>query len=543
MSDGDIPTGGVFPGVCLRTTHATSEVGRVFNPIVVAKRDSWSDFGYVVSATVGFRTTSTIEWFEAKFALKGQPNFMAVMEDMLHRSDPARPLSKLKMPFACLLNDTRSYAAVGRLLGAERGRQLLASLNDVALLRARGAQVPDWPGFFDDPVFQRAIVRASESFEAYKHGARALAAGMDTESDTCSGFSVRVAGRKGPRLKLDFSFDRDNHLRGRIAVLIGANGCGKTSTLATLARALNDRASRLATFSNRPEANQVLVFAHPMSLRTFEPKKVDSAAGPRLFALEPTDRRGRANAERSVLIDLARSQFYGQAAVGVLDRALRDEFEELVAYVPVVANGTDLPQRKGLWTPLGIWIFGGEKQQLEAIANLDRSRRIVYTDASGQPRKLSLGQAVFIQFAMRALAFAGPGSIIIVDEPENYLHPNLISQFMRLLNKVLTTSRSVAIVATHSPFVVREVSSDLVQVIRVTPDGAECNRPRLQTLGANVASIASEVFNDTTPTHLHEELLEAADITALSFEEVLEKYKADLSIEAMMLLRQRIDDL
>jgi hypothetical protein len=50
-------------------------------------------------------------------------------------------------------------------------------------------------------------------------------------------FSAALKGN-GPKPTFEFKSDRDNVLRGRIAVLIGPNGCEKTSSLFKLARGL-----------------------------------------------------------------------------------------------------------------------------------------------------------------------------------------------------------------------------------------------------------------------------------------------------------------
>lgn len=110
-------------------------------------------------------------------------------------------------------------------------------------------------------------------------------------------FSAALKGN-GPKPTFEFKSDRDNVLRGRIAVLIGPNGCEKTSSLFKLARGLVDMKSRVATIAERPEIKQVLAYAHTASLPLFVPNRRNSgSARVRVFALDPLASRRRRSEE------------------------------------------------------------------------------------------------------------------------------------------------------------------------------------------------------------------------------------------------------
>jgi predicted ATP-binding protein involved in virulence len=114
---------------------------------------------------------------------------------------------------------------------------------------------------------------------------------------------------------------------------------------------------------------------------------------------------------------------------------------------------------------------------------------------------------------------------------------------MRVLHRLLTNTKSVALLATHSPFVVREVQNSQVHVLRSTENGgSSVSKPLLQTLGANVATVSSEVFGDDTPAHLYQELVSKAETDGLTFQQALERYADELSTEALMLLRSRMEN-
>ncbi|WP_261500581.1 ATP-binding protein [Acidovorax bellezanensis] len=225
-----------------------------------------------------------------------------------------------------------------------------------------------------------------------------------------------------------------------------------------------------------------------------------------------------------------------------LSQILEAEFPWLVLAVPVNDGGRIEIAGKGRFDDLHVWSDNiGEQTRLDAILRLDMNREIEFVDSQHKSRKLSLGQYAFVRFVLIALANAGPGSVIVVDEPENFLHPNLISRFMRVLNHVLNDARSIAIVATHSPFVVREVQAEQVHILANSGEGVVVTSPRMQTLGANVASISDEVFGDDLHEHLYEELLNSEDFRGASISELVEHYAGELSVEALMLLRSKLE--
>jgi len=545
--------------VALFRTREEAE-SSIADAAAVPSADRWNDFGYRLLADIGLRgQDGKLAWFPGRFAVQGEKDFKKFVASVLgdkqggqpvgtiFNTVPGVPVSDVRPAFASLLIETKYYSLARRTVGAERAQSLLEELHDLALLAEAQDEVPGWPDFFESEVYQLAMVRSSESYFASRRGAWILAGRLTSGTDARSPFQAHLKG-VGPKPTLNFTFRGHNALRGRIAVLIGKNGCGKTSCLAKLARGLVDLKSRLATIENRPEVNQVLAFAHSASLHHFQPSaRSQGSARVRTFSLDPhTSRRPRREeSDTRLLVDIARSHDdEGLPSLRYLKAILEEEFPALKVYVPVKADATasySIKDGEG-YRPLDAWMLGGEQRQLEAAGELDHTRGLIYLDEAHEPRGPSLGQLAFVRFVLTALANAGAASVFVIDEPENFLHPNLISRFMRVLHKVLTDTHSIAILATHSPFVVREVQSSQVHILRPTDDGTiDVGTPLLQTLGANVASVSNEVFGDDMPEHLYEDLLTSAQTANLTFEQALERFAGELSTEALMLLRSKIE--
>jgi predicted ATPase len=83
--------------------------------------------------------------------------------------------------------------------------------------------------------------------------------------------------------------------------------------------------------------------------------------------------------------------------------------------------------------------------------------------------EMSEGLLYFLGFA--ALQYCG-SSLLLVEEPENGLHPSRIRDVMEILRKI---SESVQVViATHSPLVINELKPNEVTVVTRDESGTHC---------------------------------------------------------------------
>lgn len=505
---------------------------------IIPNKKRVDEYGYSVSCKLGFRSTDNkVFIFNGLCAIKSQKNIYKFIFGLMGEGSRQLSIEEMTLPFKCLFVDAKSYGLVRRAIGAERGVGLLTAMNDMATSAPTST---NWPEFTDDPIFSLAMLRSSEAVFAYRRGASILSGLQEDIDDSQRPFKVVLKGG-GPKYKFDFKFEEANLLRGRIAVLIGKNGCGKTSSLAKISRALIDTHSRLATIFDKPDLNQVIAFIHTSSVKEFTPSSKEGAARARVFTFNPgVPIKANSDSIADLLVNVARGHDTNGPLLTHFSKILKDEFPDLEMRVPIQIEH-DGPGQKIEYVPYADWSTGNEKKLLDNSSRVYTRYPLEFFDSSGVRRKLSLGQSSFLRFILTALSNAGPASVLLIDEPENFLHPNLISRFMRTLNRILEGTRSIAIIATHSPFVVREVQSAHVHVMEV--EGGECviKKPLVQTLGASISTISNEVFGDDLLNHLYEELLDHAEFHSRSFEEALECYASELSVPALMTLRLKME--
>ena len=79
---------------------------------------------------------------------------------------------------------------------------------------------------------------------------------------------------------------------------------------------------------------------------------------------------------------------------------------------------------------------------------------------------MSSGHKIILLTVVNLVNFVEEKTLVIMDEPEEHLHPPLVSAFIRALSELMSYRNGVAIIATHSPVIVQEVPRRCVWKIR-----------------------------------------------------------------------------
>jgi energy-coupling factor transporter ATP-binding protein EcfA2 len=106
---------------------------------------------------------------------------------------------------------------------------------------------------------------------------------------------------------------------------------------------------------------------------------------------------------------------------------------------------------------LGLENVGGPNKVL--AVTLHSGARVV-------AKHMSEGLLYYLAFA--SLPYITPTSLVLIEEPENGLHPARIAEVMRVLRELSKTTQVV--IATHSPLVVNEMQAEEVSVVTRTDD-------------------------------------------------------------------------
>jgi ABC-type branched-subunit amino acid transport system ATPase component len=105
--------------------------------------------------------------------------------------------------------------------------------------------------------------------------------------------------------------------------------------------------------------------------------------------------------------------------------------------------------------------------RLNNVTTGTKALEIELTDGTIVPAKfMSEGLLYYLAFA--AVQYLERPAVILVEEPENGLHPVRVSEVMKIFREISKTTQ--VIIATHSPLVVNELSAEEVSVVTRTAE-------------------------------------------------------------------------
>ncbi|MNS45538.1 hypothetical protein D3C72_780090 [compost metagenome] len=517
--------------------------------VISPSREKWNDFGHRIRVDVvinprpgpfynPIQVTGFIAFIDGDERSQGMHALETLFIDRASTKISAEEFS-----FYTMLSDIGGYRAIVSTVGAVEALRILAAMNDVVEAEYSGIGRAWLKVAIEENLFKNGFLRTTEAYFAWKNAGMILR-GVEMEEVGRLSETLRIrfqlAGRPNDH---DLTFRFAMHeplLPKRFAVLIGKNGVGKSQTLGAIARAaILGRNNLTDGDGDRPLFNRILAF-YPTAVAsdTFPAeRRRGSRVWYRRFSLGGAGYGRSRRATADLIVELARTgesirdvhRFdIFRSALTALDRA--DE----LAFV------TRLPGQAVRLTEL---LEGGERNRLDRFSGIDGKADIVRLIA-GQTYPLSSGEAGFVRFAALASLHIENSSLLLFDEPETHLHPNFISQFVALLDKLLEQTGSAAIIATHSVYFVREAFEDQVRVLRSEQDRkVVVETPNLRTFGADVGAVSYFVFGEDEPSRLAQSVeAQIADLGA-SWEEVYELYKDRLSLELLGEIRARIEGL
>ncbi|PYC06685.1 hypothetical protein DMX04_02310 [Pseudomonas koreensis] len=521
-------------------------------------KHNWNDFGYNYHASI-------------HFSYKGKMIFISAYVIPWNATErksfsylSAAPNGEM-LNYISLLANPGEYKRLADQLSVEAYIFLLKALHEVSYDRFSGVNKHEQ--IIQTEPFRLGILRYQDAYLALINGAAGSYVQEPMgDAKVPFSFTTMLPGTDN-FVTLDVGFRNHRYFDDRVHCLIGVNGTGKTNLLARLA-------VEAASVSNNAQSGPPTIL---LSERGVVEKFTDSTLS--------TPEGFRFNRVVSYYSDPS-SSFPRSSRLGVFEyhafnttaKKESNEFHQNLSYllvtllrltddafarqksfifqdvlssfmpmhqlaIPVTA---DCPASSCVKDKAGNgWSFvnqmTGEQRSLDILGTIDTSREpsFLAPDAS-RVIDMSSGQRSMFNFALHFLNMAGNGTLLIIDEPETYLHPNLVSDYMMLLYNILERTSSVALIATHSAYVVREVPTHCVHILERKGKVASISKPYLQTLGANVAEISLAVFGDSTVDAYHRKVSELIAKVDMPFEEIVEVYRDIFNIDMLMEIKDRI---
>ncbi|EGO7845496.1 AAA family ATPase [Escherichia coli] len=321
---------------------------------------------------------------------------------------------------------------------------------------------------------------------------------------------------------IQYGYFESEKLPCRMSVIVGRNGCGKSTTLARL--------SRVAYSSTQDrKKEQIAKIGEILPEGLGFPKIINlSYSAFDSFQIPGCTFKEKKQLRQDILDGKGRYIYCGVRDVGAeLDYVLANVDENNMDIEFITLDR----QERTILKPLEVlseefygvlikihkdsdkWnLFNKVMMKLREEVSLSEIIDEIFKDdfilkSKEYFHRLSTGHKFVLHSMAHILLYIEKRCLVLFDEPETHLHPPLLAVLMSALRIVLNEVDAFAIVATHSPVVVQETLSKNVNVITRNGEFTDFQRPEIETFGENIGAITSSVFSLTTQiTDYHDEL-------------------------------------
>lgn len=326
----------------------------------------------------------------------------------------------------------------------------------------------------------------------------------------------------GKNITLDFS---STDLSIPINVFVGVNGAGKTHAAINL---ISECLSVKNGVQKYP-INKVIVASNTIYDESYLSKSISNKLNSKAYyfisSKDSVIYRGKIKESKSDLVNCV-------YRILTRDKELKGSFDKL----NFLKNAIDI--MLGEYYTISIIgyrrkvIFKGDFLNLAEFLERQRKdikfnsysfnvKKIIFIDYDGLEMKFSSGQQAFLAMVLSIIQCIETNSLVIVEEPENFFHPKLLIDLIKLLDGILVKSKSVGVIITHSPFVVREVFKNQVHIFYKQNNIRVVRHPENETYAEDIYTISSEVFDETEYPSLFKEKIKKFSSTFSSKEDLL----------------------
>lgn len=474
-----------------------------------------------------------------------------------------------KLNYTSLPTDIDFYKILISHLNPQEMEEVLEKLKDVGYLKYIKKDVTV-ERLIDTPIFTNSLLRDTGSNKAYQDGWR-LFQGVESQ---IRDFQLNILSHGEEKKSIPFKFE-SNLLPYDINVLIGSNGIGKSYCLKSLVeywlktgmghKDVLEESGHIP-FDVRPNINNLILVSYSpfeeFNLTTTK-KEVDKSdeSGYRYFGFRHKREDGSIGISRDLpkvdasnsLVDAIfedeklKDESWWVNKFSSIESALKQalDFDYLAIKIDrnkagKILNGFPTNISHEDYLPLNNELASKfELNELKEVCLLNEGVQFI---KDGRVKSLSSGQRLFSYIAINVVGAIREHSLVVIDEPELFLHPTLEIEFIALLKTVLKPFKSKAILATHSVSVVREVPSNCVHIFRDEGQGLEIVSPPFETFGGGVQRISSYVFGDKSSDKPFDEWLKG-QINSKADSEILIRKLGDEINEQLIMKIQRLGRL
>lgn len=439
-----------------------------------------------------------------------------------------------ELPEGCysLGTDSSFYVELNKIVASDRERNsILKNLKDVAYNSSLLAKYKEEPAFQKSLLRDQSMAIIEQRFSRLAHG----------ESKPIS-YSFKYKLNSQNDDEISFYVDNENDaLPTNIHAIIGRNGVGKSRLIKDFLHAVFNHDGEKVSVSDGKNQKRIADFFKKIVYMNFSvfddvPSELESTKRdvPFITLNNKTNLReiyGKSSEEfyecrveelaynQNMSVKLKKDNWLGvfmDSTLLCFDKKpilWKDTLKEL---------NTDPVFARHNWEGL-LTLY--EKNRLNYKNNEDTKNNQDYLKQMGLYfEKLSSGHKIVMLSLTKIIEVIDEKVLVIIDEPELYLHPPLLSSYIRCLSKLMKSRNGVVILATHSPVVLQEIPDNCVYKLDREGPIFIAARPETRTFAQNISTLMAEVFGLEAAESGFIRIIEESVSEGKSFEEIYQLY-------------------
>ena len=426
---------------------------------------------------------------------------------------------ELPPEFVSLSMDIDLYVALNRYLDNKEDR--LAIIKALHLILGKDSDYYD-ESLEDDDCFNLSLLRDDSSLESF-----ALQKGFALLYSSECFYDLRKESvtvkfeHVSNAIDLHFTCvegDDDRRLPNGIVVFVGKNGSGKSTAIYRLAKLMyTDPTNRFRLKKDVGELIPNNIGVSKMFLISYSP--FDNFIFPTSYSKDYMKliKDGEDVISRFVFCGIR--DIYSEEIEGVKIEESIDEKSDEIILKKIIEDRKSKTSLKDIsvladefvtafntirsgFDSISIWSRFLERSKVSQPSLYEDIKDFGHGTSNSELKakfmSFSTGHKFLIHTYVRLLAYLEDNCLILFDEPENHLHPPLISFMITEIRALLSVYHSVMFIATHSPVILQETFARNVFIVRKNGNSTSITQPQIETYGASISEITSEVFDLTT---------------------------------------------
>lgn len=421
-----------------------------FPSFVLVFNDDWNDYSYKTWFCLYYyeEDRSQHKIGEFKLMCRDEANTFDVLEKTFD--------GRLSNDYCSLGIEPSYYSTIYDLFkGTQTIDELLVSLRDCAYNQNI------YEEFIEDDGFKTSLLREDSSIQAVEE-APYLLGGNDKAA--AYSFEVHFAPQylNGASAEWQVKLLYDAPPFMRMVGLIGENGVGKTQMLRCLVKLLVSEVSRPQSL---PLFRSCLAISSTPFDNYAETDENRNRIPYHYFSIEQDINNTEKKLLKCINEIFHRPLIYQQPMIQLYKEALDDMLGKSIGNILEYVENEDI-----------------------YVLNENALHEQINIMSSGQLHIFNLLTFIYAHIRLT--------SLLVIDEPEVHMHPQIVVLFMAMLGKTLARFRSFAVIATHSPLVIREMLGQNVYLMKIVEGNLPVvGKVAFETFGSDASELYLNIFH------------------------------------------------